>query len=125
MDLRIVFSVSLDEYLSCLRPRNSFLYVQNMASQLVAYRLKKLRRSRGLSQRGASQLLGVRPTQLMLWEQGKRMPEGKNLFKLGALYNSLIEDLYYELRQEAIQEIKTNVSTYGYLGTDRPAIRSP
>ncbi len=96
-----------------------------MASRIAAYRLKKLRKARGLTQRGAARLLGVKPTQLMLWEQGKRMPEERNLFKIGALYHSLLEDIYFEIRQQAIADIKSNEKLYGYLGTDQPKIRPP
>jgi transcriptional regulator with XRE-family HTH domain len=91
-----------------------------MEAKFIAYKLITLRKRRGLSQRGAAKLLGVTPTQLMEWENGKRMPEGKNLLRLCALFNVLIEDVYYELRQEAIQEIEENTRKYGAFGTGKP-----
>ncbi len=90
-----------------------YWYFQDMAPGITAYRLKKLRRSYGLSQRNAAQLLGVTPAQLMQWEKGKRMPQGKNLYKLGALYKTLTEDIYYELRQEAVGEVRANIQRFG------------
>ncbi|GAA4461853.1 hypothetical protein GCM10023093_07340 [Nemorincola caseinilytica] len=77
-----------------------------------------------LKQRDAAKLLGVSPVQLMLWEQGKRMPIGKNLYKLGALYHALNEDIYFELRQEAVAEVAENMSKYGE-GIGGIHIRSP
>lgn len=81
-----------------------------MCQRITAHRLKKLRRSHGFSQRNAAKLLGVTPVQLMLWEKGHRMPHGKNLFKIGALYKTLAEDIYFELRQEAVAEIQKNIN---------------
>lgn len=91
-----------------------------MAPKFTGYRLRKSRKLFGLSQREAALLLGVTPTQLMEWECGKRMPMGRNLFKLGVLYKRLIEDIYYEERLEAIREVEANRRKYGILGTDRP-----
>lgn len=91
-----------------------------MPSAFIGYRLRNKRKLFGLSQREAARLLGVTPTQLMEWESGRRMPTVKNLFKMGALYKSLIEDIYYEERQEAISEIEKNRRSIGEVGTGKP-----
>lgn len=85
-----------------------------MTPRITTYRLRKIRRSYGLSQKGAARLLGVTPSQLMQWEKGKRLPEGKNLFKLGVLYQTLVDDIYYELRQEAVAEVRANIQRFGF-----------
>ncbi len=91
-----------------------------MVPKFTGYRLRKSRKLFGLSQREAAQLLGVTPTQLMEWECGKRMPVGRNLFKLGVIYKRLIEDIYREERQVAIREVEANKRKYGFLGPDKP-----
>jgi len=84
-----------------------------MASKIKAHRLIINRKSAGLSQIGAANLLGVTPTQLMEWELGKRIPSLKHLVRLEALYHRLISDMYYELRQEALEVLAENKRKYG------------
>jgi len=91
-----------------------------MAAKITAHRLIVNRKRFGLTQRGAAKLLGVTPTQLMQWEKGQKLPKGKNLFKIVALYKALIEDIYYELRHQAIAEVEANRLKYGPFGTDKP-----
>ena len=91
-----------------------------MAPEIVSFRLVKYRKIYGLTQYGAARLLGVKPTQLLQWEKGKTMPSGKNLFKIVALYKALSEDIYYELRHEAIKEVEANRKLYGAFGTGKP-----
>jgi hypothetical protein len=61
----------------------------------------------------------------MEWERGKRMPSPKHLFKLEALYQRLISDMYYEQRQEAVQEIEANKLKYGPDGLGAPTAQPP
>lgn len=61
----------------------------------------------------------------MRWEKGKRLPTGKNLFKVGALYQTLVEDIYYEIRKEAIEEIRLNRKRLGLLDIDNAGVRPP
>jgi transcriptional regulator with XRE-family HTH domain len=91
-----------------------------MPPKIVSHRLRKNRKIYGFSQRGAARLLGVTPTQLMEWERGKRMPDTRNLFKLVALYKTLGEDLYYELRHDALNQVESNKLKYGMFGTGEP-----
>lgn len=79
----------------------------------------------GLSQVGAARLLGVTPTQLMEWETGKRMPKDHNLRKISALYKTLSDALYPELRVAAVQEIAENIRMYGPDGLGIPKDRPP
>ena len=59
------------------------------------------------------------------WERGKRMPSGKNLILLEAIYHRLISDIYYELRKEALEVIKENKRKYGPDGLGIPIEQPP
>jgi transcriptional regulator with XRE-family HTH domain len=76
-----------------------------MTQGTKANRLRKFRKEAGYSQLAVARMIGVTPTQLMEWEKGKRMPSIRFLLKLSVVYHRLIDDMYYELRQEAVQEI--------------------
>ena len=91
-----------------------------MVPKITPHRLKKYRRILGYSQVGAARLLGVSPTELMLWEKGRRIPQIENLMKLEALYQRLISHLYAEVREKAIAEIEKNKMLYGEFGTGPP-----
>jgi transcriptional regulator with XRE-family HTH domain len=88
-------------------------YIERMPPSVYTYMLKRLRKTAGLSQKGAARLLGVTPTQLMEWEKAKRFPHGYNLYKLSALYQTLIEALYPDMRLSAIGEVAENIKKYG------------
>lgn len=88
-----------------------------MTPKAYAHRLKKYRIEAGYTQRGAAKLLGVTPTQLMEWEKGRRMPQGRHLLKLSVLYQRVIDDMYYDLKMEGVKEILENKRKYGNWGT--------
>jgi transcriptional regulator with XRE-family HTH domain len=72
----------------------------------IPNRLRKHRRLRGLTQRQVAQLLGVRhANRISQWEKGLAMPDSLNLIKLAAIYRTYPNDLYFELYQEAKQEL--------------------
>jgi len=54
----------------------------------------------GYSIKDVAGLLNIRcSNRLSRWEKGVAMPSLKNAIKLGLLYHSLIEQLFYEYRQ--------------------------
>lgn len=79
----------------------------------------------GIPQYGAAKLLGITPTMLMQWETGKRMPSDKYLRRLSALYQTLSDALYPELRQEAVGFIQESIGKYGPYGTGIPPEKPP
>lgn len=94
-----------------------------MAPRIIAYRLRKERKRRGLTQRGAARLLGITPTQLGEYEYGKRMPSEMHLRRISALYHTLSDSLYYERWHEAVEFVRENIKKYGPDGTgirDKP-----
>jgi transcriptional regulator with XRE-family HTH domain len=67
-----------------------------------------------LEQRHVATLLGFQTTmQLSLWESGRAMPNGKYLIKLGIIYNTFPNELYFEYYQELKDEIKSALEAKG------------
>jgi len=61
----------------------------------------------GYSQKEVADILGIHSTnRISRWEKGEAIPSVKNLLKLGILYATLADELYYELWQELKEEIK-------------------
>lgn len=72
------------------------------------YRLRNARLLMGLTQRDVMLALGLTSgNRISEWEQGKRIPNTKNLFKLAILYKTLPDQLLYELRQECIISLES------------------
>ena len=62
--------------------------------------LRKHRKMLGYSIKEVAGLLQIRcSNRLSRWEKGVAMPSLKNAIKLGLLYHSLVEQLFYEYRQ--------------------------
>lgn len=73
----------------------------------IPNRLKMHRRLHGLKQHQVATLLGFRTTaQLSQWESGTDMPGGIDLIKLGILYNTFPNELYFEYYQFLKEEVK-------------------
>jgi DNA-binding XRE family transcriptional regulator len=63
-------------------------------------RLKKYRCMHGYSQTDLARKLGMKKSNLISqWEKGTVIPSLDNLLKLCVLYNTLIEELYFERLQ--------------------------
>ncbi len=74
--------------------------------QLIPNRLRKLRRHFGYTQKQVAHLIGVRnPSDIAQWEQGAKLPNTVNMFKLCALYRTSCNELYYETLNGYKQEI--------------------
>lgn len=54
---------------------------------MISYRLKQLRKSKGLSQKQIANYLGITPTAYCYYEQGKRHPDTNTIVKLSNFYN--------------------------------------
>ena len=60
----------------------------------------------GLKQRHVAKLLGLHDTKpISLWEKGLAMPNTINLIKLGIIYRTFPNELYYELFVELKEEL--------------------
>jgi transcriptional regulator with XRE-family HTH domain len=72
----------------------------------IPNRLRKYRRANGLSQREAARLLGLaHASSLSRWEQGHCLPSPLNLFRLAAIYRTLVDSLYIDVLRTIRQEV--------------------
>ena len=61
----------------------------------------------GYSQRQVAALLGLKSaSRISEWELGERFPSIKNLIKLSILYRTLIDHLYYDVREAIRQDLE-------------------
>lgn len=75
----------------------------------IPNRLRRYRRIAGYKQCEVAELLGLRCTdRLSRWEQGQCMPSVANLIKLGVIYDTLVEELYYQLVMDSREEFRIN-----------------
>jgi transcriptional regulator with XRE-family HTH domain len=85
---------------------NIQLLMKKVKKALVLNQLRKYRRARGLNQRQAARVLGLAdPSSLSFWERGSRLPSVKNMFRLAALYRTLVDALY----SDALRMIREDV----------------
>jgi transcriptional regulator with XRE-family HTH domain len=69
--------------------------------------LRKYRRACGLKQTQVHRILGLsgRGT-LSNWEKGIRLPNAMNLFRLSALYRTLVDALYIDTLRKIREEVQ-------------------
>ncbi|SHN26022.1 helix-turn-helix domain-containing protein [Mucilaginibacter sp. OK098] len=80
----------------------------------IPNRLKLHRKLSGLTQIQAARLLGFQTvTQLSQWESGADMPSGTNLIKLGIIYNTYPNELYFEYYQSLKKALKAKEDLSG------------
>ena len=69
--------------------------------------LRKYRKARGLKQREAARILGFADaSSLSRWEQGVRLPSVMNMFRLAALYRTLVDALYIDTLRTIREEVR-------------------
>ena len=69
--------------------------------------LRKYRRARGLKQREAARILGLADSSLVSrWEKGVRLPSTVNLFKLAAVYRTLVDAIYIDVLRDIRAEVR-------------------
>lgn len=63
--------------------------------KLIANRLRRYRRVRGLTQREVARILGLKSASMISrWETGACVPDTLNLFRLAVLYRTMVEALF-------------------------------
>ena len=73
----------------------------------ILNQLRKYRRARGLKQREAARILGfTNASSLSRWEHGVRLPSVMNMFRLAALYRTLVDGLYIDTLRKIREEIR-------------------
>jgi transcriptional regulator with XRE-family HTH domain len=72
----------------------------------ILNRLRKYRRARGLKQAEVAKILGFSDIGcISRWEQGHCIPSPLNLFRLAALYRTLVDALYIDVLRTIRQEV--------------------
>jgi transcriptional regulator with XRE-family HTH domain len=67
----------------------------------IGLRLRKQRSLMGYSIREAASKTGLAPIRLSQWERDLRKPSIDNIVKLAVLYRVLVDELVFDLRQDA------------------------
>ncbi len=60
----------------------------------ISNTLIRLRKSHGMNQTQAGEIVGVPKTTYATWEQGRSMPDVENLFRLAQYYNVSMDEIY-------------------------------
>ena len=75
--------------------------------QTIPNRLRRCRRSRGLSQKEVAEILGLKDASMISrWENGQGMPSMLNAFKLALVYRIWTDTLYTDLLASLKGEIQ-------------------
>jgi transcriptional regulator with XRE-family HTH domain len=73
----------------------------------ILNRLRRYRKARGLKQRDAARILGLADaSSLSRWEQGVCLPSVMNMFRLAALYRTLVDALYIDALRTIREEVR-------------------
>ena len=71
----------------------------------IGSRLRHERIIRGYSIRYVAKKIGVAPIRLSQWERDIRKPNTDNLINLAVFYCIMVDELVFDLKQEAVQTI--------------------
>ena len=71
----------------------------------IGFRLRKQRRLNGYSITYAARKIKVAPIRLSQWERDIKKPGTDNLVNLAVLYGVMVDELIFDIRQEAVQTI--------------------
>ncbi len=73
--------------------------------------LRKYRKMSGYTQREVARILGLRNAGMISrWEKGRRMPAPFNMFRLAALYRTMVDALFIDLVRAARRELQANIN---------------
>jgi len=85
-------------------------------NKTISNRLRKYRLRTGLEQLEVAYLLGHKNhTRISQWEQGIKKPSLENLLLLSLVYQTLPDELYYDLRHELRQEYEERLRMFRQL----------
>lgn len=80
--------------------------------------IKKLREEKQMTQQEFSKLLGVSPSTVGMYEQGRRAPDKEILLKIAKIFNVttdyLLGNSEYPYAQGLIEEVLNNLKAKGY-----------
>jgi len=71
------------------------ILMQNLMKKRIPNLLRRYRKARGLNQKQAARILGIRSTSMISrWERGLGLPSSWNIFKLAVLYRTMADPLF-------------------------------
>jgi DNA-binding XRE family transcriptional regulator len=86
---------------------NANLLMTKVKKTLIVNHLRKYRKARGLKQRDVARILGLADaSSLSRWEHGVCVPSVMNMFRLAALYRTLVDALYIDALRAIREEIR-------------------
>ena len=69
--------------------------------------LRRYRKARGLKQKEVARILGLESASMISrWERGRCLPNTMNLFKLAALYRTMVDALFIDLLRSLRSDLK-------------------
>lgn len=81
--------------------------MRNTNNTPIPNHLRKYRKARGLKQREAARILGFSDgSRLSRWERGLCLPTAINLFRLAAVYRTLVDALYIDVLRDMRKELR-------------------
>lgn len=71
---------------------------KNTSSKNIPNSLRKYRRARGLKQKEVAEMLGLKSSSMISrWEKGAVLPKPLSIFKLAAIYRTMVDALFIDL----------------------------
>jgi len=65
-----------------------------------------MQKGKGLKQKDVAKILGIKSASMVSrWENGSRMPNARNLFRLAALYRTMVDFLFVDQLREIKKDI--------------------
>jgi transcriptional regulator with XRE-family HTH domain len=81
--------------------------MQTIQKKYILNQLRKYRKARGLRQCDAARILGFADSsRISRWEHGACLPNSINMFKLAALYRTLVDALYIDMLRSIREEVR-------------------
>ena len=75
----------------------------------ILNQLRKYRKATGLKQSDAARILGLADaSSLSRWEHGVCLPSVMNMFRLAALYRTLVDALYIDTLRKVREEVQVS-----------------
>ena len=81
--------------------------MSSMKGNYIQNSLRKHRRARGLSQKDVAAMLGLKSASIVSrWENGACLPSTRNVFRLAALYRTMVDALYFDLMRSMRRQLR-------------------
>ena len=81
----------------------------------IGFRLRKHRNLMGYTIRQAAQQAKIAPIRISQWERDIRKPSIDNIVRLAVVYWVMVDELVYDLRQEAVREMDGTTANGGHV----------